>query len=140
MSVSDPKIRQKIGVTSVPKGVNDVVSGSITIAANTTRTFIVTITPADQNLNLWNFLFSVVVDDISRDSDGNYNYIFPEGPLLSDAQRNMRIIHWIDWAKSSDLTNIRVHKIRIENDDSSSHTYYLYYKAYTFATNTGSAS
>lgn len=128
----DAGIRPILTIQSVPEGINDVLTGNTTIGAGAAITFVITIFPSGSRLSLWNHLFSVAID--TNDSD----HIFPAGASLSADQRKLRISQWIDWADSSDVSNIRVHKIRLENFDASSHTYYLYYKAYTFSSVGGS--
>ena len=124
---TDASVRPILTIQSVPEGINDVTTGSTTIAAGSAASFIATTYPSASRLSLWNFLFSIYVDT------NDDHYVFPNGASLTSAQRNLRITQWLDWADSSDIDNVRVHKIRLENTDSSSHTYYLYYKGYTFS-------
>lgn len=112
-----------IAVQAVPSA--GYLLGSNTIAAGDRGGFIVTGTPANSTLTLWNDLFTVSID--SSDTVG---YGFPGGGLLTPSQRLVRFWHWIDWATSSDITNMRKFYFEIENLDSSSHTYYLSWRAY----------
>lgn len=98
---------------------------SITLGAGSVGSFVATITPADSTLTLWNFLFSIAID--AADFANN---LFPSGPSVTPAMRNMRLYNWIDWASSSDVSNTRVFNMRVENYDTSSHTYYLALRAY----------
>lgn len=98
--------------------------GPLALAAGDAGTFVVTVFPASSTLTLWNFLFTVLVDGTT------VNDAFPNGSNMTTAKRNMRLFNWIDWADSNDTTNVRVVKIRIENYDSSSHNYYIDFKAY----------
>lgn len=133
MSDGDIRQRQRLAVYSLPN-INTVYSTSLTITAGMARTFNITVTPTNKELGLWNFLVSVVVDDITKDSGNNFLYLFPSGSAITAAQRQLRLMHWHDWAESNDRTNMRMIKTRIENFDTADHTYYLYFKAYTFDT------
>jgi hypothetical protein len=99
--------------------------GGITLPAGATGSFVVSITPADSTLTLWNFLFSIAIDVADFT-----NNVFPNGPSVTANMRSMRLYNWIDWATSSDTSNKRVVNIRIENTDTSSHDYYLALRSY----------
>jgi hypothetical protein len=125
--VRDFKNKQFIGADTLQVGrVPDVgvLANNVTIAAAGAATFLVNLTPTSSTLSLWNFALSVYVDN------DDPNYRFPNGPSISAAQRSMRLYNWLDWADSSDSTNFRCYKVRIENFDSGSHTYYLKFRAY----------
>jgi hypothetical protein len=113
----------------------------VTINPGNSLTFKVSNVPNGKELSIWNFLFSIVVDDITIGTwpDGEYNYfhLFPIGPQLTNAQANLNLMQWLDWASSSDINNIRVHNIRLTNNDTAPHNYYLFYKAYTLSTAAG---
>lgn len=109
-------------VEPVPFG--SYILGSTSIGAGSGITFNLTITPVLETLTLWNFLFDVYVDT----NDPAYQY--PAGTSLSVGQRNMRHEAWISFGDSSDLTNVRVFKIRVTNLDTVSHTYYVRVRAY----------
>lgn len=125
--------RPILTVQSVPLGF-DWLQGSTSLASNAAATFNVTITPADSRLSLWNYLISVRVD---VDDD---DHLFPSGDALTSEQRALRLYNWIDFAESSDLSNMRKYKIRLENSGAETHTYYLLFKAYSFAAVTGASS
>lgn len=112
-----------VAVQGIPEGGADG-TGSITLATNSAATMNVTVTPANATLTLWNFLFDVRVDT------NDYAYQFPNGSSLTTAQRQLRLYSWISWGDSSDTTNIRTFKVRVENYDTVSHTYYLTVRAY----------
>lgn len=128
MSRGDPAIRIPIGAVSYPATPNDVATTVSVVPANDARTITVTVTPPDKRLGIWNFLHSIFVDT------DNIDYIFSSGVSLTAAQRKLVIQAWVDWALSSDQNNIRVYRVRIQNEDSSDHTCYFYVKSYTFAT------
>lgn len=127
--------RKPLGISSVPAGIDPVLEGNATVLAGNKVSFIVTTTPDSPVLSLWNFLYSIVIDSLVVDSSELYEYLYPNGSgwtQSSAAYKNTRITDRVDWASSSDTTNKRNHVITIENNDSSSHIYYLFYKAYTF--------
>lgn len=121
------------GVSSTPQGATALLSTG-TITAGTANTFNFIINPVSHLLTLWDFLFTVVVDNnTALDSSGQFVNIFPNGSGLTSAQRLANVTNWVDWAQSSDRTNTRWFKIHIENNDISAHTYYVYCKAYTYS-------
>jgi hypothetical protein len=134
VKVSDPRLRTKVAVSSVPAGVNEILAATVSVPAGTIITISVTTTPESDDLSLWDFLFSFYIDVDA------YTNIFSGGSALTAAQRKFRLSQWVDWADSSDRTNTRCHKIRMENYDVSDHTLYLKYKAYTFSTVTGASA
>lgn len=99
--------------------------GPLTIVSGITKTLVITVTPGNNVLTLWNYLFTVTVDVADP-----VNYFFPGGSSLSAAQRNLRVYNWIDWANSNDTTNVRAFFIRLENYDTNSHDYYIYFRFY----------
>lgn len=111
-----------VAVQGIPSG--GAATGSFTLATNSAATFTVTVTPTNQLLTLWNFLFDIRVD--VNDAD----HQFPNGAALTTAQRQMRQYEWISWGDSSDTTNIRTFKVRVENYDTVSHDYYLVVRSY----------
>jgi len=98
-------------------------TGSLAAGSRTTLTF--TITPTDNIVTLWDFLFSIYVD-INKNS----NYLYPSGASLTDAQMNFDLQWNIDYETSSDTTGERKAKVMIKNNDSSAHTYYIHAKFY----------
>lgn len=132
--LKDSGERPLLIVQSIPIGLNSWLEGNAVVTSGGTLTFNVTVFTGNSRLSLWNQLFSLRVD--TNDND----HLFPAGTSLTSEQRSIRISQWIDFAESSDISNIRVHKIRIENFGASSHTIYLLYKAYTFASASGSGS
>lgn len=133
----DSTNRSVPGIASIPGGPG-VAFGSIMLTAGQALTGLFAFVPAGDKLSLWNILFSVVIDDnTTLTANGQFNNLFPEGGGLTAGQRNCRVYNWIDWATSNDSRNQREIKIRIENDDTSTHTYYLYVKAYTYSSTTG---
>lgn len=137
MSSQDIKNYRQASTSSIPALLTQWTESSTTISAGSAATFLVTTIPVNSILGIWNWLFSIYVDVPGSGGGGGPNltadlaYIFPDGTSLTAAQRNLTLMQWIDWAESSDTSNIRVHKIRLANNDSSSHTYTLRYKAYT---------
>lgn len=139
----DSRIYGVQSVSTVPAGVGGWTEANVTLLAGAAVTFQVTTTPDSAVLALWNFLLSIYVDLPGSGGGGpnlltDLQYIFPApvaasgvSSLLTAAQRNLTLMQWLDWAQSSDLSNIRVHNIRIVNNDSGTHLYTLRYKAYT---------
>lgn len=126
--INDLKTSQPIGadiisVASAPS-TGALFGGPFTVAAGSATTVIIQITPFSGILTLWNYLYTVYVDGSATDD------AFPSGINLTAAKRNVIIMNWIDWADSSDTSNIRMFKIRIRNEDTASHDYYLRFRAY----------
>jgi hypothetical protein len=142
MGVRDIKKYHYVGTSSIPASPVDTFSLFITLPAGLNANFNITTTPLEQRLSIWNFTFTVCIDSLNTDSEGFFQYQFPNNQtaghpstsLLSNAQQSCRITNWTDWATSSDIDNIRNNFIRLENLDSGSHDYYLFFKAYTSAT------
>lgn len=81
---------------------------------------------SDLVLSLYNFEVTVYVD-VFNDTNK-----YPDGSLITSPQRNLKFESWLDWADSwNDIAHsfIRVYKIRIVNNDSSAHVYYVNYQA-----------
>jgi hypothetical protein len=95
-----------------------------TIPAGTAITFTFQVIPYQQTLTLWNFAFDVYVDT------NDVAHQFPNGASLTSAQRSLRLYNWLSWGDSSDATNMRVFKVRVENTDASDHVYYVRIRAY----------
>src|SRR5882672_12098904 len=135
MGTIDNTNRQTLGIITTPSGINAYFEGVFTIASTNTRTLICNIVPQSTQLSLWNFLFTVVVDDTITDSNGDFTYAVPYGSgfIFQDPKSNCIVQHWTDWGRSSDTNNQRYNMIKIQNNDTVSHTYYVFYKAYTWA-------
>lgn len=129
MGAVDVNPKRITTVGSVPKGTQPVGGASSpSVPANSSYNFQVTFIPQNQLLSIWNFLWSVYVDT------NNSTYNWPTGANLSAAQSgNIQISDHIDWATSDDQLNTRIVLIRIVNNDSSPHTFYLKIKGYTAA-------
>lgn len=129
----DNKERPLLAVQSIPLNPFEYVEATTpSINAGAQVTINVTTTPASNILTLWNHLFSIRVD--TNDDE----HLFPDGDSLSGGQANAQLAQWIDYASSSDESNIRVHKIAIRNNDSVAHVYHILYKAYVIASVSGS--
>lgn len=124
--------RPILTVQSIPVGLFDWAEGNATVAAGNGVNFAITTFPDDERLSLWDQLFSIRID--VNDDD----HLYPSGASLTSEQRSLRMENWVDFASSSDTQNIRVHKVRIVNGGADSHTYYVLFKAYTFASAGGS--
>lgn len=123
--VREIKTVQRIGgdvLTTIASSL--VTNGPVTTSPGLGANFTITVTPGSPILTLWNYLFTIYVDVLDSAHE------FPNGASLTADQRKLTIMNWIDWANSSDITNIRVFKIRVRNDDSSSHDYYIKFKIY----------
>lgn len=132
----DSTNRSVPGVSSLPNGPGSL-SVNVTAVAGGTRTVIFEIQPAGDRLNMWNFLPTVVIDSTGIDNLGHFSNGWPYGTSGASSIAASRVVTWIDWAYSSDRTNMRAFAVHIENNDSSSHTYYIYVKAYTNSSVTG---
>lgn len=108
--------------------------GPYTIAAGSFLTFVITSTPANGTLTLWDFLHTLYIDAYDA------AHAFPGGASTTAGMRNLFENTWTDWADSSDSSNIRVYKTRIYNNDVSSHDFWIDFRAYLpKLTGTGSA-
>ena len=96
-------------------------TGSLAAAAVTDLTF--TITPTDEVVTLWDFLFSVYID-----TDDDADYLYPNGGSLSAGQMDFDLQWSVDYTLSSDTTGERIAKVVIKNNDASAHTYYVHAK------------
>lgn len=140
MGTKDISLRRPIAIGTIPSGSGpDTIQANTTIAAGGTATFVIT-TQNNTALTLWDRLFTLVVDSLANDANGNYGYQYPVGTLIPSGSPIYQMFteQWVDWALSFDKTNTRVHFIRIHNTDTSPHTFYLFYKAYTQAVTPGS--
>lgn len=136
MGTKDISLRRPITVGTVPSGPGpSTTSLTVTIAAGKAITISITTVPDNSVLALWNFLYTIVVDSLTLDSNGDYGYEYPVGTLIPNNSPIFAMFteQWLDWAMSSDTSNERTHMIRIHNTDTASHTFYFFYKAYTFA-------
>ncbi len=125
------KTKQPIGadvlkVVGVPNGLGVLLAGPLTLLGGQSGTFNVTTTPSSQILTIWNFAFTVYVDNTTN------AYQWPNGSSITVGSGNIFCVPWLDWADSSDTTNVRVFKVRISNEDPGAvtHSYYLRFKAY----------
>lgn len=128
MGIRDPNPKRAVTVESVPSGADDVTTASSVIALSSVGVFAITNIPDSDALNLWNFLWTINID---VDSD---DHRWPDGAALDTfTLEHVNISSRVDWASSSDLSNIRRELISVINSDPTSpHTAYLKYKAYTF--------
>jgi hypothetical protein len=147
MGQRDISIRQTFGVATIPPGPNSVLSAvSPSIAGGTFLDISVNYIPNNAGLTLWNLSFTIVMDSLTKDSNDNYVYQFPNIPSegtsnLSLGQAQTNVTSWLDWATSNDLDGNRMLIIRIFNGDTNNaHVYYLFTKGYTFSTTTGGVS
>lgn len=128
MGTQDPNIRRRQTIDSIPP-YNVTTVSNIAIAASGSGTFIITSTPANTALSLWNMAWSIWVDNYLND-----NYQWPIGASLTPGvYKNSYIFEHQDWNLSSDLYNNRAWMIHIYNGDTVGHTYYLANKSYTVA-------
>lgn len=141
-NIREMKTPQRIGgdvfnVQSIPDGNVVHVIGPLNLTASGgaafSGTFIWFVTPNSQILTLWNFLPSVYVDPTIDPITGIpdvANLLGGSTASLTAGQRNCTFSPYIDWAESSDSTNMRAYKVRVVNFDSSSHAYYLAIRGY----------
>lgn len=89
-------------------------------------------TPNSSTLTLWNFLVSLYIDPTSFNAGGipDSAHLYPTGGSLTNGMRTVKVESWIDWATSSDTTNIRRLIVNINNQDSVPHNYAIFIKAY----------
>lgn len=130
-NVRELKTPQSIGadilsVQGTPSGGAFIPATPLTLTAGSSATFSFTTVPYNQTLTLWNFADDIYIDTPTD----NPNYQYPNGALLVTAQRMFSKTSWLSWGDSSDLSNIRVYKIHIVNNDTSSHTYLPAFRAY----------
>lgn len=119
-------VSQSIGsdlLAIVSSNLASVPTGSIAAGAEVIVT--VTLTPSDQILGVWNLFHSFYID-----TDNNDNYLYGSGASLTTAQKNLYHEWWYDWGSSNDSIGQRVAYIRIKNNDSSAHSYFLRTKWY----------
>ncbi len=118
---------QPVGADILAVASSDLTEASFTVTAGGARTAVITITPTDDTLTLWNFAFSNYMDV------DNQTYLYPDGIAWAPGEDplKMRIWGWFDWADSNDITNTRVFKIRYDASScASDHTVYLKFKSY----------
>lgn len=111
-------------VQSLPGPGSVFLGGPVNLPPNNAVTFTSTLTPTSSVLTLWNFKFSVYVDILQR------NNRFPLGSNLTIGQINTSVTAWSDYSDSSEATNTRFEIIRILNEDTVAHNYWVVCKAY----------
>jgi hypothetical protein len=128
--------RQLMALTSVQKVGADAIDvqrvpddgyaqlGPLTLLPGQAVNISVTFTPPSEVLSIWNFAHSIYVDA----NDASHQW--PSGSSLSTGQKKCDAYGWLDWGDSSDDTNVRVYKIRMQNNDTVSHDYYMRTRAY----------
>lgn len=109
---------------------------SSTVSPGSLITFAITALPGNSVLTLWNFLTSLYVD-VDGDDANLYGGIIN---TLTANQKNLNREEWIEWAESSDISNSRVLKVRVKNNDSGSHVYHLRMRGYLPKSGGGGAS
>lgn len=118
-------VRQPLGgdIIRVAPG-NLASSGGIVLPAGSQVSLNVVVTPDDPTLTLWDIYETVHIDT----DDASHR--FADGVSLTAAQLSMRFTSWWDYESSNDATGVRVRQVVIKNEDSNSHTYYYYVRAY----------
>jgi len=139
-NIRELKTPQKIGadvlqVQSLPTA-GSVYSVSISLSSGGGEyPFLVSLQPDSNTLTLWNLFWTLYIDPTSFSSGGipDAQHQWPlsqDTSFLTPGQLNFQLHHNADWANSSDSTNGRVWKFWLINNDTSVHTYYLFFKAY----------
>lgn len=100
-------------------------AGPLSLTAGDSGQFNINVTPAGETLTLWNFLYSITVDGANLAND-----LFPAGFSMTTEKRKLIHTHNIDWATSSDDVNTRRFMVRIYNQGTVSHDYYLFCRFY----------
>ena len=118
-AASQPVGADIVAITRVPAYPSYLLAGPVTLAAGAAATFQGLFTPASSTLTLWNFEHSLYIDVLDED------HRFSDGASLTSGQRAAVMQTWVDWATSSDVSNARMYKVRVLNNDSSSHTYWI---------------
>lgn len=127
--------RKTQGVTPIPAG-SGVVLATRTIVANSVFSWQVTITPTNKALSIWNLAYDVLID-----SSTDTTFAWPWGTSVTGTMaQKIDIISWMSYIKSDDNANKRIFIVTIRNNDSVSHTTYMYWKAYTMSTSIGITS
>lgn len=134
---NDNKIRQIQAVSSVPLGLGYSRTTGITVGANNYIAIEVTTNPDSDRLSIWNWIYSVMIDTDSVNNEWPNGSVVNTGAGATDLAYLMDVSDHISYAQSNDRTNVRVHLIRIKNNDGSPHDIIFYYKAFTQAAVTG---
>src|SRR5579885_990207 len=134
--LQDLKTKQRIGADNiVVSGANVVQALTGVMAAGTVTWFVITVTPSDGVLHLFDLFLSVFVDG---QSESNLADLFPTGSDLvgNPGGLKTRILWWADWATSSDSSGVRKYFVGIENYDTASHHYEVDARLYSAQTPT----
>lgn len=148
MGSNDITIRSNIGLIRIHQQLQNAAATSVSLTAGQSLALRVTTTPGQPNIAIWTTKMTFAVDvagGLSHmfDTDGAGNYLYVLGTdsslsidneYLTTGQQNVNIDHWYDWAQGGgDITNNLLEIIILRNNDSSSHTYYMAYKAFTLS-------
>lgn len=129
MGIKDNRVKKSVATVSIPAANSANYLGFVTVSS--LSYFSVSVfnsATASTDLSLWNFFWSAAIDT----NNTNGLYYWPYGTSLTPAQQGkIVLIPHYDWYQSNDGANVRTETIFIQNNDSSSHIIYLYYKAYT---------
>lgn len=131
-------MRKPLSIGSIPA--NQFATGlTVTLLAGAAYAWKMNFTSNSNILSLWNFAVTMAVDDNTTvDSNGHLAYQWPMGSSLSSVvQATVSMSSFLDWKQSFDLTNRRTFVVWMVNNDSVSHTLYMYAKGYTQSVSAG---
>lgn len=129
----DPSFKYPLMISSIPLPQNEYSFATGTLNATTQLTISWTSTPSRSPLSLWNFMFTV---RFGVDDD---DHAWPKGTSLTDNQGTVIVSMYTDAIGSHDPRNIRVNRLVMRNGSPDSFSYFMYFKAYTFAASVGSS-
>ena len=129
--VGDPSVNKPILISSVPTGSNFFSFTSGTLPASTQLTIVWTTTPAQPQLSLWNFHYTV---RFGADTAGKE---WPNGSGLTADQSNIIVTNFTEALESNDKFNVRINKIVMRNPTATPQTFYMYFKSFSFANSVG---
>ena len=124
--------RSKIIVATIPDKTFYAYSATLTLAAGGAGGVSFLLTPDDNRRTLWTGLRSIYVDGLTAADH------FADGANMTGGKLSLRVTaEGFDLTSSSEVSGKKVWGARLENYDSSSHTYTYFFKAYTLAGVTG---
>lgn len=116
------KIPNTIG--TIPLGTNIAHIASASVNAGASLTFIINAYPVYPAITLWDFLMTVYIDTVDD------AHIFPTGASVIGLSDDISVSQWVDLVGSGAVSGRRQVRIHIINNDSSSHTITIYFKAF----------
>lgn len=119
-NVRELKTPQHNGADVLPVSISGAgIIGPFSIPAGAVRNAIFTVIPSAALDTLWNFPFTAYVDSMDD------AHKWPDGGSLSTAQQLIEVIGHQDYQDYNQATNVQTFKVRVINNDVSSHNIYV---------------